>query len=77
MCKEVIWGDIFPGRPLQTLGKAVYHYVKSLLFISLFVATIRYLLCKLKNWRHVSDGWNPTLSAIVGANFVFLESEGR
>lgn len=63
--------------PKKTLGHALYNYLKSVVFISLYVAICKYSICKLKNIRGVIDGWNPALSASVASVALYLEPESR
>ena len=43
-------------RPGKTLGYTLLGYLKSVAFMSLYVAILKYSLCKSKNLRHIVDG---------------------
>jgi len=52
-------------------------YLKSVLFVSLYVASCKYFLCKLKNIRGKIDGWNPALAAGGATISLLFEPESR
>jgi len=63
--------------PTKTITKATISYVKSICFMSTYIAILKYTLCKAKNIRGRIDGVNPMLGAFFGAWGILWESESR
>lgn len=42
--------------PVKTISMAIYNYIKSVLFVSMYVGICKYVLCKMKNFRNKIDG---------------------
>jgi len=42
--------------PVKTMKRVIIKYIKSLIFMGSFVASLKYMLCKTKNFRGKVDG---------------------
>jgi len=64
-------------NPKATISKALLHYVKSICFMSTYIAILKYTLCAAKNVRGRIDEFNATTGAFLAAWSVLFESETR
>jgi hypothetical protein len=64
-------------RPKKTLWLTLKNIVKSSLFLAVYVAVFRYLLCFTKNTRGVVDRWNLIISSFVCGFAILFEHKSR
>ena len=59
---------------LKTLIKNI---IRSTLFLSIYVATFRFMLCHTKNFRGKMDRYNVLMSCFVCSFAIFFEPQSR
>eukprot|EP01017_Pseudomicrothorax_dubius_P040514 TRINITY_DN6345_c0_g1_i1.p1 TRINITY_DN6345_c0_g1~~TRINITY_DN6345_c0_g1_i1.p1 ORF type:complete len:202 (-),score=48.24 TRINITY_DN6345_c0_g1_i1:171-776(-) len=65
-------------KPLKTLLHTLIGYVKSLCFLSSYVAILRYVLCRMQNLRRTIDYKNLLVANMFAAPIsAYFEPEGR
>lgn len=64
-------------RPLSTLRRAVYNFMKSASFVGLMAGIMIYIICKSKNIRRKTDWKFILITGFVSSLSLLLESHGR
>lgn len=53
-------------EPLNVIKSFLKNMLKSIMFMSSYIAVFRYGLCFFKNSRHVVDRWTPIMAGALG-----------
>ena len=64
-------------RPKETIWRTVKNIVGSSVFLGVYVAVFRYLLCVSKNTRGKVDRWNMIIASFFCGFAILFEARGR
>ncbi|CAK92935.1 unnamed protein product (macronuclear) [Paramecium tetraurelia] len=67
----------FIKNPISTTARSLLSYIKSVLFLTLMVQSLRYNWCKQVRFRKVVDPLIPMTGGFLGAFSLLLESKTR
>ncbi|CAD8115145.1 unnamed protein product [Paramecium sonneborni] len=67
----------FLKNPISTTARSLLSYLKSVLFLTLMVQSMRYNWCKQVRFRNTVDPSIPLIGGFIGAFSLLLESRTR
>lgn len=64
-------------RPQKILKSLLKNIVRSALFVGVFVASMRFTICHIKNYRGKMDRWNLLAASFVCSFALLIEPKSR
>ena len=69
--------DLLCFRPIKVLKNLVINIIRSSMFMAVFVAVFRFMMCHSKNYRQKMDRWNVVISCLTCSIAILFEPASR